>query len=460
MAVSPKSVDLNLVRKLSPLDTLSIDKIEEVLDKSVLQKVPTGKVLFQEGDRDQWTVYLLSGEVELSSSKSSTKKLTAGDAAALKPLSDGVPRLFTATAKSQLSVLIIDTQLFKVIVDGASPGSIEVSDMGEDEDEDDWMSKFLQSSAFIQLPAANMQAVLMKLQEVPLTKGKMVIREGDTEDQNYYIIKQGSCIVSRKDEASGKQKPLAVIGTGIGFGEEALITGVARGATVSMKSDGVVLKLFKDDFIELLVKPILQMNTLKQIEEMQGTELKIQFVDVRDKVEHAANGLEGSIHTTLRDIRDLIATLDDDVHYVIYSNTEHRASAGAFLFIQQDLDASVLRGGVGKPTQEQLDSVPEDVKNATKAPKTVNASSSLTEMPSEDRSELLSDDDNDGDKDIDYYKDKLSKTQSALKKADEMIAKLKQELLRTREIAQKEAKIAKNAVILLKKAEAKLKEKG
>ncbi|MBF0265977.1 MAG: cyclic nucleotide-binding domain-containing protein [Gammaproteobacteria bacterium] len=456
MAVSPKSVDLNLIKKLSPLDTLSIDKIEEVLDKSVLQKIPTGKILFQEGDRDQWTVYLLSGEIELSSSVASTKKIVAGESAALKAVSEGTPRIFTATARTQLSVLIIDTQLFRVIVNGASPGSIEVSDVGDDEDEDDWMSKFLQSNAFIQLPAANMQAVLMKLQEVQLSKGKMVIREGDTDDQNYYIIKQGSCIVSRKDEATGKQKPLAVIGTGIGFGEEALITGIARGATVSMKSDGVVLKLFKDDFIELLVKPILQMYTSKQIEELKDTDLKIQFVDVRNKIEHAANGIEGSIHSTLRDIRDLILKLDDDIHYVIYSNTEHRASAAAFLFIQQNLDASVLKGGVGKPSQEQLDKVPEEIIHEVKHQKSEFSVKELAEMPIEDQAELSTDED-DSNNDIDYYKKKLSQVTEALKNSQAMVAKLKQELLKTREIAQKEAKIAKNAVILLKKAEAKLK---
>ena len=53
MAVSPKSVDMNLVRKLIPLDTLVISKVEEVLDKAALQKVPAERMLFKEGDKDK-----------------------------------------------------------------------------------------------------------------------------------------------------------------------------------------------------------------------------------------------------------------------------------------------------------------------------------------------------------------------------------------------------------------------
>ncbi len=359
MAVSPKSVDMEVVRKLSPLDMLALPKIEEILDKSVLQKVPAGRMIFKQGDIDKWTVYLLSGEIELSASDSSREIIKLGSDSALKPLSKGIPRTQTAMAKSEVTVLIIDTQLFNILLNFNSTSSIEVTSLNSDPDEeegDDWMSQFVQSGAFIQLSATNMQALLMKLEDIPLKKGKIVIREGDIEDQNYYIIKQGQCIVSRLDRKTGKQKPLAILKTGLGFGEEALITGTARGASVSMKNNGVVMKLDKKDFIDLLVKPLIHITDKDELNNSEQQEIK--YIDVRSKIEYQANGIKDSIHCPIRTVREQIPELDPNIHYIIYSNSENRASSVAFLFIQQDLEVSVLRDGVGKPdlTKDQVQS--------------------------------------------------------------------------------------------------------
>ncbi len=443
MAVSPKNVDIKLIKQFSPFDTLGLSKIEEILAKSAIQKVPAGKMLFKEGDRDKWTVYLLAGELELSSSQHSSQVLLAGDKNALKQISHGIPRVFTATAKTDVSVLIIDTGLFNAIINSRSSNSITVSDFGSDEeDDDDWMTKFLQSGAFIQLPAANMQALLIKLEEVPLSKGKMVIREGDLEDQNYYIIKQGQCIVSRKDPKTGKQKPLAILKSGVGFGEEALITETCRGATVSMKSDGVVLKLPKHDFIELLVKPTIHIQSQSEIDELIKEGYDVTYIDVRSKAEHQANGLPNSLHCPIRDIRDFFNSLDPESHYVMYSNTEHRSSSAAFLFIQQNFEVSVLKGGVG---------------NSEASTTTTTTTASSEQAPVEE-------DKNDEAKDISFYQEELKKmevdrqlTNAARLQAEAMVTKLKKELINAKELAQKEARIAKNAMTLLRQAEEKLK---
>jgi len=457
MAAAPKNVDINLVRKLTPLDTLTLPKVEEILAKSAVQKIPVGRVLFKEGDRDKWTVYLLTGTIELSSEDGKSENIKPGTNIALKPLAKGTPRPLTATAKTEVSVLIIDTELLDIMVNWNAPGSIEVSDFdSEDEDEDDWMTKFLNSNAFIQLPTSNMQALMMKLEEMPMRKGKMVIKEGDSVDNHYYIIKQGQCIVSRKDEKTGKQIPLAILKTGVGFGEEALITGAARGATVSMKSDGIVLKLVKEDFIELLAKPLIHFITDKEIEAVSPSD--IVYIDVRNKLEHKANGIEGSIHCPIQTIREKITTLDPEQHYIVYSNEENRASSAAFLFIQQGYEVSVLRKGVGKPNIDEVLLEAAEAEENTDPENAIEITTS-TEAVLGNEPKVNNDNVNNelaqckGD-----YEKQLAISEQARKKAEEMIMRLKTELQKTREIAQKESKIAKNAVLLARKADARAKQ--
>lgn len=461
MAVSPKNVDINLVKKLIPLDTLALKKVEEVLDKSALQKVPAGRILFKEGDRDKWTVYLLSGEIELSSTNGSSEQIKTGTNIALKPLAKGIPRTKTATSKSDVSVLIIDTELLNVLLNWNSPSSIEVSYFAdEEEDDEDWMTRFLQSGAFIQLPAANMQSLLMKLKEVPLTKGKIVIKEGDCADQNYYIIKQGQCMVSRLDHKSGKQKPLAILRSGVGFGEEALITGSERGATVSMKTDGVVLKLDKTDFIELLVKPLIHFISKDQL--IAEAENNIIYIDVRSKIEFQKNALDNSIHCPVRNVREKIPQLDPEAHYVIYSNAENRASSIAFLFIQQDLDVSVLKGGIGCPdlTTEEIEaskleeeSVPHKTTKSQPAANIQNSPPQQSEENAEQQQVNLAP----APQDEDISLDQLTITQQNCKKAENSLSKLQLEFVQLQKRAIKDNKIAKNAVLLLRKSELKIK---
>ena len=66
--------------------------------------------------------------------------------------------------------------------------------------------------------------------------GQAVIRQGDPGDY-YYVMREGRANVSRKAE-SGKVVMLGELGAGQGFGEEALLAGAPRNATVVMLTPG------------------------------------------------------------------------------------------------------------------------------------------------------------------------------------------------------------------------------
>src|SRR5262249_55914432 len=113
----------------------------------------------------------------------------------------------------------------------------------------------LRFGAFSQLPPAHIDELLRRFERIEVKKGDVVIREG-AEGDFYFLIEAGRSKVERM--AGGVWMLLAELKRGDAFGEEALVSDVKRNATVTMKTDGALLKLSKKDFIELLREPLLQ----------------------------------------------------------------------------------------------------------------------------------------------------------------------------------------------------------
>jgi ATP-binding cassette subfamily B protein len=81
--------------------------------------------------------------------------------------------------------------------------------------------------------------------------GDVIIREGEVGDK-LYLIDRGQVDVLSSNYA-GRQRSLAVLGTGDHFGEIALLYDAPRSATIRARTPVVLYSLNKDDFNDLLV---------------------------------------------------------------------------------------------------------------------------------------------------------------------------------------------------------------
>ncbi|MBA1332221.1 hypothetical protein QQ73_14265, partial [Candidatus Endoriftia persephone str. Guaymas] len=79
---------------------------------------------------------------------------------------------------------------------------------------------------------ANLQSVMMRMEPVNVAAGQVIIRQGDEGDY-FYLISQGVCSVTRRNEAGGPEVELARLKDGASFGEEALISDSPRGSSVA-----------------------------------------------------------------------------------------------------------------------------------------------------------------------------------------------------------------------------------
>ena len=172
-----------------------------------------------------------------------------------------------------------------------------------------------------------------------------MIRQGDIGDY-FYIIREGRCSVTRLASGRGWEIPLAELSDGDCFGEEALVSDNPRNATITMLTDGTLMRLSKQDFVELLKKPLLHyIDYNLAVESVKGGDV---WLDVRLQEEHANYAFEGSINVPLAMIRDKAPILVPGKKYIVYCDTGRRSAAAAFLLGQRGLDVCVLEGGLNK----------------------------------------------------------------------------------------------------------------
>ncbi len=341
-----KLVDKAILKSLVPANALNAENFQELASKAFVEDVPAGKTIFKAGDLDRKATYLLEGQIVLTDATGRSTTITGGTDIAKHPLANQQPRQQTAKARTDCRITRFDSDLLDILLTWDQLSGIEVSEIqvsdGSDED-GDWMTRILQSQAFLQIPPANIQAMFMRMQEVPMRAGQEVIKQGDDGDY-YYIIKSGRAKVTRASK-TGSELTLATLKDGDAFGEEALLSEAKRNATVSMETDGTLMRLSKEDFNALLKEPML--NWLSIEEAHDKVRLGAKFLDVRLESEHANTGITGSINIPLFMLRLKAEALDPKVAYVIYCDTGRRSSAAAFLLSERGLQTYVLKGGLG-----------------------------------------------------------------------------------------------------------------
>jgi CRP-like cAMP-binding protein len=339
---------VQLLRMFAPLDAMKRESLAALAKKVSVRTLSAGRVLFSQGDTDKRTVWLVSGVVEADDGQRKVGRVSGGTPEARNPLYPHLPRRVTLRAVDDISYLSLDSDLLDVMITWDQTGTYEVEELQAElqsvgAGSDDWMTTLLQSNAFHRIPPANIQAIFQRLQRTPCRAGEVVIKQGEEGDY-FYIIVSGKCAVTRETPLSREGIKLAELGVGDSFGEEALIAEAKRNATVTMLTDGVLMRLAKKDFRELMNDPLLQWVSAEQA--LKIIERGGRWLDVRLPSEHQNLAIEGSLNVPLYLIRLKLSTFDRNIPYVVYCDTGRRSSAGAYILVERGFDAYVLTGGL------------------------------------------------------------------------------------------------------------------
>jgi rhodanese-related sulfurtransferase len=337
---------LETLSRLQPLASLGAASLRGLLPLCNREHVTRNLDPFSLKDWQGQVVYLTKGELKIDQPDGSTMLYVGGFGDALMPLQAGGGTPASSKAITDVELLRFNEETLDIVVtwdQAATP-----TPANEGKEATDWRTKSgifaaqnFVDGVFAALPPANIDTLLGRFQRIPARRGDVIVRQGDPGDY-YYVIDRGRCAVTR--EVSGATVELAQLKGGETFGEEALLADTERNATVVMKTDGVLLRLNKADFIALLKEPLLR--RLSPAEAAQRVASGAVWIDTRFPAEYRIDGLPGALNIPLNEMRGATAMLEPGREYIVYCQSGRRSSAAAFLLSQKGYRASLLEGGL------------------------------------------------------------------------------------------------------------------
>ena len=231
-----------LARQLKQLDAfahLRWGELNTVAQHAQLLCIPKGRWLLRPGRRLPGAYFLTRGRLSLWHPE---RRLSAAEPQARRPFYPGSSAALTA---SEVQLLQVDTRPIAFLLETipAHLGGFELR-------EEPWLARFLDSHLMRRLDTDRWQRVLRGMSAMRGQRGEQVVRQGEPGDC-FYVIKQGQALVHRG------QQPLAQLGVGDVFGEDALIAGAPRNASVTLLSAAELMRLPRRPFLELLVRGVV-----------------------------------------------------------------------------------------------------------------------------------------------------------------------------------------------------------
>lgn len=378
-----QKITIEQLQALEPLSALSTERLEELKGLVDVEVLGVGVTIFREGDVDNQSVYLLDGDVQMTSVSDQTLNTTMTHKVddAKHPLGEGQPRQVTCTAMTLTKVLRVDNGVLDymltwdqlavaeekevveentvvdknteeekeapafdqtvVITDKEKKSITESYTPNAEEDGRNWIRRMRHIMAFKNMPPANIKSLLQRMETISVDENEVIIEQGSPGDY-YYVLTEGEALVTRTVE-------LASLVAGASFGEEALISGSKRNASVTMTTPGLLMRLAKNDFNELLKEPLLDRVTPDEAQ-MRVARGNI-WLDVRHVTEFNHSHLPNAVNIPLHELRLRMKELNKKKEYICYCGTGRRSSAASFLLVQNGFKVVVLVGGVQKIPQ-------------------------------------------------------------------------------------------------------------
>ncbi len=394
MSIDMFSEDAHSIRQLIPLSRISKAKFAALCEQVSVEQSKAGVFLFRQGDTENDLIYLLDGRISLQTDEFRVDIIESGTDSARFALAHQIPRKIDAQAESNIRFLRLNADMIKSLTNDFKEEESSYMVVDEQEENDnDWMTTLLKSPIFRALPPANLQQIIISLEEKTYQKGEIIIEQGAPGDY-YYLIKSGECLVTRKPSPNAKAIKLGQLRNQDTFGEDSLLSDEPRNVSVIALTDVSLLRLNKEKFISLIKTPSLKFINYQQAqsEMAKGTIL----MDVRAPDEFQKNHLENSINIPFFSLRMHLKTLHKKQPVIVVCKNGKTSEAAAFLLLRNKINALILAGGIEKASALTnnskasfiIDDGVETIVNTQSADTPFIESDNTENPPEEDKSQI------------------------------------------------------------------------
>jgi CRP-like cAMP-binding protein len=309
--------------RLEPFAHLAGPALDRLARSARVRAFPAGRWLLRPGRRLIGHYFLLRGCVRIVDAGGVERRVDAGSERSRQPIYPGASTIATLSAVELLQVRADD--LAPLPPDPVEPpaGAAALPEPPEMLDDDtSWQVRFLSLPLLQRLKPADWQRLLVGMVVQPVVAGQVLIRQGTPGDA-CYVLRAGRVRV----HAHGRT--LAVLEPGTLCGEDALITGGRRNASVTLLDDGAVGRLEGAAFERWLLNAVIQ--PLPRI----GARTAL---DVGGNAAHA----RGCLHLPLARLRDPDLALSPRVAYCVVGGALRERWLAAFVLAQQGFDVLPL----------------------------------------------------------------------------------------------------------------------
>lgn len=331
-----------LLLRFSPFDFLSPQYQQQALDSLQYVQRKAGTPLFKRGEKSLALYYLLEGKVGLGEEGARTPML-GGSEGAGHALNEMQPQVQTVVALSDVTLFALERGLLERLLNwsqSADYGVISLNMEAEEQHSDDWLAKLLRSPLFGRLPPSHLHKLLARFEFIEAAAGEAVVRYGES-GEHFFVLKQGRAAVTLP--SAYQEEPRQILQVGDFFGEEALVSGAVRSATVTMLEDGVLARLERELFVELVHPTLIPQISSEQLHQMTRLgQRQFLLLDVRLPVEYRLAHQPGSISLPVANLRTHAGSLDNKTLYAVTPEGGIRSELAVHLLNQLGFEAYLL----------------------------------------------------------------------------------------------------------------------
>ena len=334
LSIKLKKVLHKLGQFYFPFNHLSNERLQEILNHIRIIELQQDEILQIKGGDSQDYLYLIEGQIDVVCD-GNIQMLTHPEETQRRPV-------LLPDKQQRCSILARDNSIICHAKRDSLDTIIAWDYIGRHKRESlQYIDIIRNTLAFGDLPAECVEKAFSQMQSHTARKGECI---QSNQCDAFYLIKSGSAEVQQFNSRTQDKLVITTLSTGDIFGNAAQISGKSLDETVVMLEDCELMVLSKQDYKELIHRPIVK--TVQAAVAKTMLDNGYQLLDVRFAEEYAEQHISGSQLIPLEELSKRINNLNKKQPYIVYCHSGPRSAVAAMLLSEKGFEALSLEGGI------------------------------------------------------------------------------------------------------------------